>query len=227
MIQEAWDLAPPGGYSIITYSNNSSSNGQGEDPPNTPQATTSVEDIIKAFYDFFGLELDPEDPKNRDKIDQGKKNVTNATQSINDLNKVIIVNGTIIIVTAGVGYAVEAGGGALMLRVMSSIELKAAEKSYKAFSSVVESGAYKFLEFKSYQLLNWLNATKGGDVVKTLIASNMPHDATLSFPINEQTELLFKTFELILKENPSGSSKKTDEEFMKSFDWSKYGKYTK
>ena len=141
MVNEAWRKTPEG--TNATYGN-SSNDGGGDDPPATPQVATTLDDILSGIWKHFGIGMDPEDPKNRDKIDQGKKNVTEATEKINELNKTIIVNGVLIIVTEGVGYAVVEYGGAVILRVLSKAELRTAEVAAKSSAQIGTKLEYVF-----------------------------------------------------------------------------------
>jgi len=121
MFDDAWNKTPAG--KNRTYNYNS------DDPDNKPTTgiPTSYNDILKGIGDFFGLGLDPKDPKNIDKIELGQKRIEDATNAINEVNKTIIINGVLIIVSEGVGYAIAERGGAILLRILSKGELKAAE----------------------------------------------------------------------------------------------------
>jgi hypothetical protein len=149
MVDNAWKKTPNG--TDRTYNYNSS-----DDPDNKPTTgiPTSYSDILKGIGAFFGLGLDPKDLKNIDKIELGQKRIEDATNAINEVNKTIIINGVLIIVTEGIGYAFEEIGGAIVLRILSKSELAAkwAGSLKVPINRVYGEGAYMY--GKSFSLIN-------------------------------------------------------------------------
>jgi hypothetical protein len=134
-----------------------------DDPDNKPITgiPTSYNDILKGIGDFFGLGLDPKDHKNIDKIELGEKRLENATNAINEVNKAIIVNGVLIIVTEGAGYAVEEFGGQIILRILSNTEFKTAAIAVEKEISVIGPRAI-YRQVAEKMGANYLNVTDEG-----------------------------------------------------------------
>ena len=140
VVDDAWKKTPDG--TDMTYNYDSS---DGSDKTSTTGIPTSLNDILKGIGDFFGLGLNPKNPNNIDKIELGQKRIEDATNAINEVNKTIIINGVLIIISEGIGYAIAERGGVILLRILSNKELKAA--------GVAEMGGWVF----------W----SGGDIAKT------------------------------------------------------------
>ena len=78
---------------VVSWDEVQSNNYQ--EPPDKQSVKTnmpqSLDDILKGIVNYFGWGLDPKDPKNQDKIEQGRKNVEQATLAIETTNGILTI----------------------------------------------------------------------------------------------------------------------------------------
>ena len=84
--------------------------------------------FTKEFLNYFGWDLNPDDPKDRKKIDEGSKNRVNAAEQIKEANKFLIINGVLFFVGEGAAYCIEEFGGAIIVKLISKEAIQAAEQ---------------------------------------------------------------------------------------------------
>ena len=86
-----------------------------------------INDLIEKGLNWLGLDLNPENPKDRAKLDDGSKNRVDAAKEINEVNKFLIINGTLFFVGEGVAYCIEEFGGAILVRIVGKETMQAVE----------------------------------------------------------------------------------------------------
>jgi len=77
-----------------------------------------IDGFKKEFLNFFGWGLNPDDPNDRTKIDEGSKNRVKAVEQINEANNFLIVNGVLFFVGEGATYCIAKYGGAVLVRIV-------------------------------------------------------------------------------------------------------------
>ena len=77
-----------------------------------------INDLKEQFLNYFGWDLNPENPKDRKKIDEGSKNRVKAAEIIDETNKFLIINGVLFFAGEGVTYCIGRFGGAILVRIV-------------------------------------------------------------------------------------------------------------
>jgi len=90
-----------------------------------------INDLIEKGLNWLGLDLNPADPKDRQKIDEGSKNRDKAAKEINEVNKFLIINGALFFIGEGVTYYLAESGGPLLVRLFNEEALKFTTNSSK------------------------------------------------------------------------------------------------
>jgi hypothetical protein len=66
-----------------------------------------------------------------------ENNIKNTTENVNYVSKFIVINATLFVLTEGMGFAVEAIGGRIMLRALSKEALKGVEMAAETGATVL------------------------------------------------------------------------------------------
>jgi len=90
-----------------------------------------LNELKEKFLNFFGWDLNPENPNDRKKLDEGSKNRVKAAEQINEANKFLIINGTMFFVGEGAAYCIEEFGGAILVRIIGKEALQFTVNSSK------------------------------------------------------------------------------------------------
>jgi len=103
-----------------------------ENKENEIKKPDPINDLKEQILNFFGWDLNPDDPKDRKKIDEGSKNRVKAAEEINEVNKFLIVNGTLFFVGEGLVYCIDEFGGAILVRIVGKEAIQAIEAAEKS-----------------------------------------------------------------------------------------------
>jgi RHS repeat-associated protein len=99
-----------------------------ENKENKIEKPEPLNELKEKFLNFFGWDLNPNDPKYRKKLDEGSKNRVKAAEIIDETNKFLIINGVLFFVGEGAAYCIEEFGGAIIVKLISKEAIQAAEQ---------------------------------------------------------------------------------------------------
>jgi RHS repeat-associated protein len=108
---------------------------------NNDEEPTTLMDNVNEFFNSinpFSVPIGPGHDGERKKVEN---NIKNTTENVNYVSKFIVINGALFVLTEGMGYAVEAIGGRIMLRALGKEALKGVEIAANSGGTLVETAS--------------------------------------------------------------------------------------
>ncbi|MDD4991982.1 MAG: DUF6443 domain-containing protein [Paludibacter sp.] len=104
-----------------------------------------LENLKNDFLSYFGWGLNPDDPKDRKKLDEGSKNRVKAAEKIDEANRFLIIQGTLFFVGEGAAYCIEEVGGTILVRIVGKEAVQAAEEGTNVVYLSVENKVTQYV----------------------------------------------------------------------------------